>query len=509
MIYDAATLPDQDLEADLCVIGSGAGGAMVAMVAAEAGLRVIVLEAGGFFGPDDMTQREEQMLPRLYWQGGGRGTRDRAIRIHQGQGVGGSTLHNLNLCKRIAEPVLRRWIAQRGLEYLPLATWSTLYDEVEALLEVSAVPRDRWSEHNLTLERGTQALGWRGGGLRHNRTGCTGSGYCELGCAYDAKNNAAKVLVPRALRAGARILTHCQAVRVLHSGGRVTGVDALGIEPGSQNPLTSVRIRASKVCVSASATATPAILLRSGIEDPGGETGQRLRIHPAVVAAGEFDTPVRAWQGIPQTYECSEFLDFSDDAPPDRPRRLWVVPAFGHPMGVATMMPGSGALHRALMLRYDHLAVLTAMLHDNTAGSVQPDGDRGLQIDYWPDAADARELVEGLRVCAKLLFAAGARRVWIPSAQPMRLDRVADLAKLDGYALRRGDLGLTAVHPMASVPMGDDKRVAAVDSRGHHHHLRGLWVGDASLFPTSVGVPPQLSTYAMGLHVGRAIVGAG
>ncbi len=505
VIYDASQLPDQDLQADLCVIGSGAGGAMVAMVAAEAGLRVIVLEAGGFFSPDDMTQREEQMLPRLYWQGGGRTTRDRRIHIHQGKGVGGSTLHNLNLCKRIPEPVLRGWIARRGLQMLPLATWNALYAEVETLLEVSEVPRDRWSEHNLLVERGVQALGWRGGGLRHNRTGCNNSGFCEIGCAYDGKNNAAKVLVPRAVRAGCRILAHCQAVRVLHSNGQVSGVEAVAVRPDDGSPLAHVRVRAPRVCLAASATATAALLLRSQVPDPGGETGKRLHIHPAVVAAGEFAEPVRAWQGIPQTYECTEFLNFSEDAPADKPKRLWIIPAFGHPMGVATMMPGSGALHRSLMQRYDHLAVLTAMLHDGTSGTVAPDGDQGLAIDYQPDAKDRAELVEGLRASARLLFAAGAQRVWIPTTRPMRLDRLADLRQLDGFSLTPDAMELTAVHPMGSVPMGDDPRIAAVGSDGRHHHLRGLWIGDGSLFPTSIGVPPQLSIYALGLHVGRAI----
>jgi len=508
MIHDASTGQDQDLQADLCVVGSGAGGAMVAMIAAQAGLRVVVLEAGGFFSPDDMTQREEQMLPRLYWQGGGRMTRDRNIHIHQGKGVGGSTLHNLNLCKRIPDAVLRSWIAGRGLESLPLATWEALYAEVETLLEVTEVPRDRWSEHNLLVERGVQALGWRGGGLRHNRTGCNNSGFCELGCAYDGKNNAVKVLVPRAVRAGARILTHCQATRVLHRGAEVTGVEAVAVRPDDGSPMAHVRVRSPHVCLAASATATAALLLRSRVPDPGGETGKRLHIHPAVVAAGEFAQPVRAWQGIPQTYECTEFLDFGVDAPSVKPRRLWIIPAFGHPMGVATMMPGSGALHRSLMRRYDHLAVLTAMLHDGSAGTVTPDGDQGLAIDYVPDDSDCAELVHGLRACARLLFAAGATRVWIPTTQPMGLDRVADLSRLDGLSIRRGNMELTAVHPMGSVPTGEDPRVAAVDSHGRHHHLRGLWIGDGSLFPSSIGVPPQLSIYALGLHVGRAIVSA-
>jgi len=422
LIFDATTFPrDTELTADLCVIGSGAGGAMAAMVAAEAGLRVVLLEAGGFYAPEDMTQREEQMLPKLYWDGGGRASADRSVRIHQGKGVGGSTLHNLNLCKRIHPAVLDAWQRDRGLRHLGPAVWQALYAEVEQLLEVSAVPRERWNLHNRLLERGCNALGWRGGGLHHNRSGCIGSGFCEVGCAYDAKNNAAKVLVPRALQAGAEILSHCQAVRIDHDGMRVTGVRARAVAEGHMAPGHEVRVRAARVCVAASATGTPALLLRSDIPDPSQSTGRSLHVHPAVVAAGDFEEPVQAWLGIPQTYECTEFLRFGDDpGRPAAPRRTWIVPAFGHPLGTATMMPGHGALHREVMNRYAHLAVLTAMLHDETAGRVTPDGDFGVRVDYTPNAADQRELGQGLQACARLLFAAGAKRVWIPTPEHPR-----------------------------------------------------------------------------------------
>jgi choline dehydrogenase-like flavoprotein len=502
MIFDAPRLRlPLRLSADLCIVGSGAGGSAAAMIAAEAGLEVVVLEAGEYLTPADMVQREEEMLPRLYWDNAGRTTSDRAVKIHQGRGVGGSTLHNLNLCKRIPASIRERWAKDRKLDHLDVRAWDALYDEVEKLLEVSAVPRERWNRHNLLLEAGCRALGWAGGGLSHNRTGCIGSGFCEIGCAYDGKNNAAKVLVPRAVKAGAEILARCQAVRVRHEGGRVLGVSAVALDPRTHQPIGEVIVDAPRVCLSGSATATPALLLRSHVPDPGGETGNHLRIHPAVVVAGDFDEPVRAWDGIPQTYECTEHLQLDREGG----RRVWIVPAFAHPVGTAVLLPGHGAAHVDRMRRYAHLAALTAMIHDETRGRVRPSGDLGLTIDYWPDEGDRRELSFGLRACAELLFAAGARRVVVPS-RPLRVfERGDSLAELATMEIAKGAVDLTAVHPMASVPMSDDPARAAVDSEGRHHHVRGLWIADGSLFPTSIGVPPQLSIYAMGLHVGRAI----
>ncbi len=510
MIFDAAQLAlPLHLDADLVVVGSGPGGATAAMVAAEAGLKVVVLEAGAFIPPSAMTQREEQMLPELLWANGGRGSRDKAVKVHQGRGVGGSSLHNINLCKRIPPPILSAWHRERGLEHLPPVQWDQLYQDVEGLLQVNAVAPELWSRHNQLLQAGTEALGWRGGGLSHNRTGCVGSGFCLVGCAYDAKNNALKVMMPRAVKAGVQVLAHCQAVRVEHDGTRVSAVHAVALDPFSRASLGPVVVHVPRVCLSASATGTPALLLRSGVPDASGQTGLGLRIHPALVAAGDFEEPVRAWTGIPQTYECTEFLDFEavhgEHPAPGEGQRTWIVTAFAHPVGTATMLPGHGAAHHQRMERYAHLGVLTGMIHDLSAGSVRPRGDLGLTIDYWPDEADRRELMFGLKRCCELLFAAGARSVYVPTDPVLELPSRDALSKLDGLELTRGLLDITAVHPMASVPMGDDPAQAPVDSRGKHHGLEGLWVADGSLFPTSIGGPPQLSIYAMGLHVGRAI----
>lgn len=507
MIFDASTLPAGELSVDLCIIGSGAGGAMVAMVAAEAGLSVVVLEAGEFMAPEDMTQREEQMLPKLYWDGGGRMTADRQTHIHQGKGVGGSTLHNLNLCKRIDPSILSAWRRDRGMAHLPQEAWDRLYTEVESLLQVSVVPADLRNSPNRLLQTACTRLGWKWAPLAHNRSGCVGSGFCALGCSFDAKNNAAKVMIPRAVKAGAQVLTRCQVVAIEHDGERATGVTARALEGPGDRPGVRIRVKSRMVCVAASATGTAALLLRSRVPDPGGETGKTLHIHPAVVAAGEFDEPVNAWQGIPQTVECTELLDFSPETHRNnRPNRVWIVPAFGHPASTATLLPGHGGEHRRWMGRYNHLNVLTAMLHDRTRGQVHPDGEFGMRIDYRLEPDDQKQLLGGLRACAELLFAAGARRVCIPTREAMVLESLSDIKKLDEMKWTPGLLQTSAVHPMSTVPMGDNPAVAAVDSQGRHHHLRGLWIADGSLLPTSIGGPPQLSIYALGLHVGRALV---
>ena len=520
MIFDAAELAAKqgdslasmvNLNVDLIVVGSGAGGAPVAALCAEAGLSVVLVEPGGLVLPAMANQREADMLPQLYWESGARMSADRAVHIHQGKGVGGSTLHNLNLCKRIPAPVLRAWRRERGLAYLPESRWDERYAEAERLLEVGPASPQLASEANAVLQRGCEALGWRGGPLRHNRSGCVGSGYCEVGCSFDAKNNALKVFIPRAVKAGAVVLSHCQAIEVLHDGHQVSGVRVRVVQPDGDG--ATFIIHAPRVCLSASATGTAALLLRSKVPCPDGSVGDNLHIHPAVVAAGEFEQPLHTWRGIPQTWECTELLDF-ETAHNNKPApkqggdgRIWIVPAFSHPMATAAMLPGFGATHVQAMARYPHMMALTAMLHDRTKGRVRPDGELGLRIDYWPNEADRRALSAGLVASARLLFAAGAKRVLVPAAELVVIERVADLPRLAALPVARRQIDITAVHPMASVPMGDDREVAAVDSRGKHHHVEGLWVADGSLFPGSIGVPPQLSIYALGLHVARHLIG--
>jgi choline dehydrogenase-like flavoprotein len=177
------------------------------------------------------------------------------------------------------------------------------------------------------------------------------------------------------------------------------------------------------------------------------------------------------------------------------------VPAFAHPIGAAATLPGFGARHMASMRAYPNLAVLTAMVHDETAGevSVGPDGRPVLR--YAMTERDRKQLARGLLACARLLFAAGAREVTIPAIPPLRAASARDLDALDLSAIRPHALPLSAVHPMGTMAMGGDPRTSVVGSTAEHHQLRGLFVADGSLFPTSLGGPPQISIYAFAHHL--------
>ncbi len=487
---------DLSLDVDAIVVGTGAGGSIALRELARAGLDVVALEEGAFSTVADFDQREDHMLPRLFQEMGGRATEDMAIRVLQGRGVGGSTVHNTNLCKRTPDAILELWAREHGVEGAGPAEMRPGFEAIERDLSVSLIEPSFRNANNDLLRAGCEALGWRGGPLAHNRVGCAQSGFCELGCAFDAKQNALKIVLPQAVAAGARVYSDVRVERVLFEAGCVTGVQAVALDEAGA-PHARVLVRARAIVLAASAVGSAALALASGLPDPHGQLGRRLRLHPGGIVAGTFDRAVEGWHGIPQSYECTEHLSFE----PGSDRRVWIVPAFAHPIGAAATMPGFGAAHMAAMRTYPRLAVLTAMVHDETSGEVVVGDDGRPVLRYRMSDADQAQLARGLAACARLLLAAGAREVSIPAIPPRRVRSVAELDALDLSFARPHAVPLTAVHPMGTLRLGEDPRRSVVRSTGEHHQVRGLFVADGSLFPTSLGGPPQISIYAFALHV--------
>jgi choline dehydrogenase-like flavoprotein len=484
------------LDVDAVVVGTGAGGSVALRELARAGLNVIALEEGAYSSSRDFNQREDRMIPRLFQDAGGRATEDMAIRVLQGRGVGGSTIHNTNLCKRTPDEILDLWARKYGVAGAGVGDLRPAFEAIERDLSVSEIPAAMRNANNDVLRAGSEALGWRSGPLKHNRVGCQESGFCELGCTYDAKQNALKVVLPQAVAAGARVYSDVEAVRVLHNGTRVTGVLAVARD-GDGLRKAAVQVWAPVVILAASAVGSAALARRSGLPDPHAQLGRSLRIHPGAVVAGRFDHDIRGWRGIPQSYECIEHLSHeegSDD-------RVWIVTAFAHPVGAAATLPGFGAAHMAAMRAYPRLAVLTAMVHDETSGEVDVDGDGHPVVRYVMTERDRGQLAKGLVACARILFAAGAREVTIPAIPPLRASRLEEIESFDRSVLRPHSVPLTAVHPMGTMRMGEDPSRSVVRSTGEHHQLSGLFVADGSLFPTSIGVPPQISIYSFALHL--------
>lgn len=490
--------------ADVVIVGTGAGGAMVAREAAAAGLDVVALEMGAYSRTKDFTTVEETMLELLFQENGARATSDLEIRVLGGKGVGGSTVHNTCLCKRTPAVLLEHWAKAYQVSGCSEAELAPLFEATEKDLSVSLLGEAQLNWNNRLFQRGVEALGWRGGFLRHNREGCLGAGFCELGCPFDGKQNALKVLVPQAVSRGGTIVSDARVERVLTKGGRATGVKG-SLTDAQGSPRAAFEVTAKVVVLAGSAVGSAALHLASGLEDPSGQAGQNLRMHPGGIVAGLFDQEVLGWKGIPQSYECTELLDLA----PGSDERVWLVPVFAHPIGTAAMIPGFGREHLRYMQQFRHVAALTAMVHDETAGRVRVERSGRIKLDYVLDQGDRRQLARGLVAGARILLAAGAREVLVPyDPAPFVVKTPRDLDAVLARGVPRWELPLTAVHPMGTLRMGDDPARAVVDSTGRHHAVQGLFVADGSLFPTSIGIPPQLSIYTFGRRVAAHVVQA-
>jgi len=489
--------------ADVCVIGSGAGGAVAASELAAAGLDVVVLAQGRHWTSADFTQREEEMLPRLFEEAGMRQTVDGGVIVLQGRNVGGSTVHNLCYAFRTPPPILEMWREEHGLPELTDAAMAGPFERVERMLRVKPIREDEVNELNRLVRRGTEALGYSGFVTRHNRENCVKAGYCILGCSYDAKQSMLVTYVPSADRAGARIWANARAERIEIEGGRPRRVHGHAVD-GAGRPAGAIEVEARAVVLSAGAIASPDLLLRSGIANASGQVGRNLHLHPSIMAAGVFDEEFHPYRGIPQSYYVDEFIDLERDPH----RGVILMPITGFPVLTSVNLPGFGRAHYERMRAFSRTAGLLALLHDASSGSVAPGPSLSKpEIRYALEPDDARQLAEGLVHCVEVLQAAGAREVLVPyHDRPLALAPGDDTGEILRRGVRLGEIPVASTHPQSTCRMGGDPATSVVDAFGESHDVPGLFVADMSVFPTSLGAPPQITTAALADRTARRLI---
>lgn len=489
-----------DLACQVCVIGSGAGGAVVAKELAEAGLDVILLEQGGYYTKEHFTQREEEMMPLLFEDMGQRATEDQAIVILQGKNVGGSTVHNLCYCFRTPKPIVEKWRREAGIRWR-YEDLVPSFERVETMLKVKPIPEAQVNTLNRKIREGCEKLGYHGLVAQHNRENCVSSGFCILGCPFDAKQSMALTYIPAADRAGARIFANCAVRRLEVRGVRVERVSGEVVDEWGRSHYTFT-VRAQLVVLAAGAINSPQILLRSGVAR-NDHVGKHLHLHPSVLLAGLYDEEIHGYLGIPQSYYVDEFIDLEKN--PDS--GYVIMPIFGFPVLTASQLPSFGRAHAEIMRAYHRMVGILVLLHDESEGDVSVDRSGKVRIRYRLRREEERLMAEGMRHCAEILFASGAREVLVPYFRdPLRLRPRDDLRIIEQRGCRQGEIPLASTHPQGTLRMGEDSRASVVDSFGHYHGIENLFVADMSVFPSSLGAPPQITTAALADHTAHAIL---
>lgn len=499
MIYSASRYQKNKWResCDVCVVGSGAGGAVVAAELAQAGLSVIVLEEGGHYTAEDFTQREDEMVSLLYQERGARATEDLSIPILQGRCVGGSTTVN-NLCSmRLPDFVLEEWHRSYGLEGIESREMDSAFDKVEKRIHVQPVQEHEHNANNRKLKEGCERLGWRGGPFRRNAINCIYSGFCWLGCAYNAKQSMLVTYIEDASQAGARILSDCRAQAVRSVNGKAAGVEAESLDPSTGEIVSSGRVDAKAVVVSAGPIGSPLVLFRSGLRSR--RLGEGMTLHPSLMVYALFDEPIYGYRGIPMSYYCEEFFT------PQRPDFV-IEGMFVQPAAWSTGVPRFGEFHRRVMDRYPYYACSIVQVHDEPVGRVRPRGDGGPKISYHLSPDDRRKLREGAKRNAEIFLAAGAREVMIPSLEPLILRSPKEVDRCDALSIEPNKIFLYSAHPQGGCAFGSDPQKAVVAPSGESFEVKNLFIADASLFPTSLGVNPQLTIMALSQLLSRNVI---
>jgi choline dehydrogenase-like flavoprotein len=444
----------------------------------------VILERARLQTEADFKGRELDGAANLFLDRGLAASSDAAIVLFAGSAVGGGTIVNWNTSLRLP-PVVREEWGVAGVDD-PL---DEHYAAVEQRLDIDTDESQR-NGPNSVLERGLRALGLPSETIPRNVRGCGDCGHCGVGCRLGAKQSTMRTYLVDACDAGAKILDGCGADRILVRNGVIEGVLAQ-VDGG---PLT---VRSPLVALAAGALHSPAILLRSGIAIE--LAGKNLHLHPTAVVAGIYDEPTPGWVGVPQSVMSDSFADLS--------------PGFGFRLECPPVLPGllaastpwvSSAEHRRRMSQAGHTAPFIAIVRDRDSGRVTLDRTGQPEVHYWPTREAREHLVRAMVEATRIHFAAGATEVSTLHTPPVTGhggDFEAIRTAIERRGVQRNAVALFSAHQMSTCRMGNDRRDSVADPNGEVWGVRGLYVADASAFPTASGVNPMLTVMALARRI--------
>ena len=500
-------------DVDVCIIGSGAAGAVLAKELVEAGKKVVLIERGGYHEGKDMNQREADMMPLLWKNAGFNFVDSLRIAIAQGCCLGGSTIINDAVCFDTPLRVRQQW-SKLGVNFSD-DEWSHHLQRVNSILHVTKVTDDELNRNNLMLKRGAEKIGLREHwNNSRNCINCMQCGFCHIGCHYETKQNALVTYIHEALKkpdSDMRVYCNCDIENIIHSNGVVEGVEGnfLNIDG---NKKYRIRVNAKIVIISAGAIASSKLLLQNGIAQDTAGIG--LCLHPGIEVIGDFNYEIKGNQGIPMAYTVH---DFGVTRTSDQTRKEYNFDDGGEFLIESIFLPllqfsialsASGiSEHERLIERFNNYAMAGIVVRDDNIGRVALTSTGRASVTYEPGEKELKMLAKGVEVLGKMWFALGAKKIIISYRGMSTIEQEADIPKLVEKILNDPrNLLLGSAHPQSGNKIGTNEANSVVDSDCKVHGFENLFVCDASVFPTSVGVNPQITVMAVASIVASRII---
>jgi len=480
-----------EFECDIAIIGSGAGGGVIAKELAplcKKGLKILLLESGPHVTKDYFDQTEDNMT-HLYWNRGATQNKEGSMTFAQGRCVGGSTTFFTGTTFRMPEKVLNGW----NVPDLSIDDLNKRFYSLEKELSVHELTDDYINANNQVFKKGMDSLGWSGGPLKINTSkACKPYGYCNLGCASGAKQSTLEVQIPKAVKKGVELIPNCHVDKI---GERELWGKILPAPKGTRPnklPQGLYHIKARVIYVCAGAIRSPALLMKSKLPLLSPVLGKKITAHPAMVVYGIHPKELNGHRGFPKAYYCDEFREAD---------HYLLETCFYYPFVTAKSLGLWGENHRKVMDNYNHLQSILILSHAEASlkNKVQVKGKKAV-VDYKVDGSIIQSLVKAQRSAAEIFFESGCDHVILPGSSKQIIHK-DERHKLEEYVSEKnmllGKISITSAHPQGGCAMGQDITHSVVNSYGQVHGRPWLFVMDASVHPQCVQVNPYLSIMAL------------
>lgn len=502
-VTEPATMPADGLRlrADVVIIGSGASGAVTAYELTRSGAKVVVVEAGPYVRSTEFQEHAPTALETLYEDHGNQVNTTGDLAVLQGKCIGGSTVVNAAVCFRVPDQVLESWITEHGLENLAPEVLAPYFERVETNLSIRQNAPHEVNYNGQLLIDGATKLGIPAEPTTRNVKSCALSGHCISGCRTDRKQSMLVTYLPWASELGATILSGTRAETFEVRDQRVTAVNAVATAPdGAKKP---VRIEAGLVVVAAGAVQTPLLFQRNKLGNSSGQVGLNFACHPSLAVFGEHDRNIYAWAGATITAHAGDIEN------PLHGGYLLEAGMVGPVVTSSWLDGGIGRDFVEFMQSSKRFQAAVTLIHDHNVGRVFLDGGRK-RIEYDIDDRDFEALREALRGTARIYFAAGAKRVYLPTTRRTTIESASEVdSVVDSLQNGKHLYRLTSYHPQGTMRMGADPSRSVVAPDGRCHDLDNVYVPDASLFPSSLLVNPQLTVYGVASYIADRITARG